>query len=381
MPSMGDEEREILRLFKKPIASIPEVYGRLAVSLVRLREDFSILMNSLEEIKNKIGDNIRLKRIRVKKEPFGIEPKSLCVTGVDGTNRDKDLFGAYMGVTAAVAITAKGLQDKNPRILADGDVFALSSGGIPKRTIDIRRHTGEIRVAIESIKKFNPDLVMLDGPLVFHDALIPVRAFDSIEYWKAFARLVGLSDRFLKASGLDPADLGIKPPSLFEELWKFSEEIPIVGIVKRVRATSLIKSHLPRKESDKAFNRGLCDVMILNEIMPTDGVTITPPMTVSRRSILSWHPAIAEKDVQSFYIRVGSSQPYRVEIPTKHLNMLEDIVSVIAETACPTDGFPMYIHAAHNLCQIPPNFLDISTNEIITHAAKDFRKIGLFTER
>lgn len=381
MLSIGDEERETYRLFKKPIASIPEVYGRLSASLIRLREDFSALMNSLEEIRDKIAKDIRLKKVRPKKKPFGLELERLRITGVDGTNRDKELFGAYLGVIAAVAITAKGLQDKNPRILADGDVFALSSGGIPKRTIDIRRHIGEMRVAIESIKQFNPDLVMLDGPLIFHDALIPVRAFDSVEYWKAFARLVGLSNRFWRDSGLASEDLRIKPPSLFEELWKFSEKIPIVGIVKRVRATSLIKAHLSEKQCNKAVNKGLYDVMVLNEIMPTDGVTITPPVTVSRRSILSWHPAITQKDIQTFYIRVGPSQPYRVEIPTGHLDMLEDIVSVIAKTACPTDGFPMYIHAAHGLCQIPPNFLNISTNEIISHTAKDFRKIGLFAER
>ncbi|MFX1485804.1 MAG: DNA double-strand break repair nuclease NurA, partial [Promethearchaeota archaeon] len=215
MLSIGDEERETYRLFKKPIASIPEVYGRLSASLIRLREDFSALMNSLEEIRDKIAKDIRLKKVRPKKKPFGLELERLRITGVDGTNRDKELFGAYLGVIAAVAITAKGLQDKNPRILADGDVFALSSGGIPKRTIDIRRHIGEMRVAIESIKQFNPDLVMLDGPLIFHDALIPVRAFDSVEYWKAFARLVGLSNRFWRDSGLASEDLRIKPPSLF----------------------------------------------------------------------------------------------------------------------------------------------------------------------
>lgn len=260
-------------------------------------------------------------------------PKSLTVTGVDGGSRGKELEGFYFGIVDALSYTSPVHRVVDDQPVCDGGVFRLRTEG-GRIWLSLIEYGFLYRVALETVKRKHPDVLLLDGCLLLHPIYL------------LYKRRIGGKDL---ETGKTYDDYRTECARALLELFAYcyKEDIKLAGVVKRVRSTllgfefrdtSILDRHMQVGQRTKSIGPGKHPALsfYLNE-----STKVEVPREL-RRELSSG------KFFNIVYMKTTDVKaPIRLEIP--FWVPVDDITSVVMQTAEPISGIPIHILKADNL--------------------------------
>lgn len=310
--------------------------------------------------------------------------KEALTVGIDGSSNRSERAGLSLIVVSAVAVFFKCDNPLvySPRIAAK----CIPAIGLVDEDLErveaISRQYLERLVALDALHTHNCDVVLLDGPILPHHALLPfyrplVREYKvskevQKEYEEVFRRIYG-------EGGI--ADV------LVEKLMARSHAC----IVKVPHSTELISSSSQLPESIGFYGR-VSDVALLDPLLPASSkngerkLVITSPSKsklwddLAKRKIFGRNYANFISDMRFFYFKPNDAMPIRVEV---HRSIVEDerlfeyVCSAIYYQASNVNNVPWPLEFAHAFSLVEDPLLDFLTDEFFTRIVKIARRNGV----
>ncbi len=312
---------------------VEEEYYTSAEFINKLREVFTKYLGSILELDR--GNNylrtITSSRIGRIDPSRTWSPESIAV--VDGGSNIIGLAAGYVGVVAAVAIlirdnTVEARLIEGPLVVPSNpsELILYESVDIVESVVNKVREALVFRLASRSLKTWNPDLLIVDGPLT------PYRAFSTIVARESESEKKALSD-------YREAVLQLYRDSL-------EASSSIIGFVKRPRSTLL-------SPSTRVY-----DHVLLSRILGEREYYPSPPQQLSSRWITDneIRSIISAMRVEYTYYRATiSSLPFRVDFGTIHVDY-RDILSYLYRVRT-RDGVPFPVMKADEEARIAKKLL------------------------
>ncbi len=329
----------------------------IAEKIKRLETNREKLGNFLKEIKYDVdisGGDVVEKRISYKVENFS---GSIKVCAVDGGVSQSSYHGLDIILVRAVAVIAK-YSDKLEEIVYYPDAFPSPDIEIVSDPFSdeefvlntsLVRQRKEIEIAIEASKKYNPDMILLDGSIVPHPSIKP-----KDKKSKTYQNYIQLIESFKELYSLPYPLVGTSEDSRGRKFCNIvSEKIlskidsPIVPELKKIlngtRDTNLLYHVLEPGERTCVFKYG------------------ETPVTED----LGNH----QNNLYSFYLRPAEfDRPIRVDFysredPVKEANW---IASVISSLYCHSSyGYPAPLVEADLRAKLKETDVDMVHGQLI----------------
>ncbi|HDD46069.1 MAG TPA: DNA double-strand break repair nuclease NurA [Candidatus Aenigmarchaeota archaeon] len=308
----------------------------------------------LREIGDKMGIFNEVEKIAI---------KNLKVVGVDGGIAKKSLHGFDFIVTRAVAtyfryskgrLTSVNYFPSKSPIPAIKILEALSDLDW-SYSISISRQMAEISVAIAAVKKFKPDLLLLDGSVVPHYTDRPSR---SSAIYEAYVELINLYKELFDTTtaygiiiaGVIEDSRGNRFGEIIEEKVLSEIKNPLVNEVKKMiyktRDTNLLFWALKKGERSLVFDYA------------------REPES---------HPILREfpeymKRIKSFYLKTSRfDRPIRVDFIGEDF-IADRLSSIIFSLSCYHDGYglPSVLIEADNAAKLKEDDAELIYNAILS---------------
>lgn len=273
------------------------------------------------------------------------------IVGVDAGHNGVHFRFAYVPIYNAVAVLFEGMEFKGEPLCVSGppDIWAVDDE--PERRENLLHMALEYYVAKKAVELWNPDYLIIDGGIVLNPRLYPNNS-DSSEYRYDFTYTVIQALELLRVC---------------EE-----NDVLILGFVKRS-----CMNYYGRLLGYEKFR----DAIFLSLIMDENEYTEPFPM---KNKVSESYVKIAEElgievsDVYSSYVKTWVI-PFRIEIPSFNLDMLEEAVSLIVSSAN-VMGIPYPIHEADRYTRISKPFSNIHTLNFFAKAVELVKRGELTSE-
>jgi len=312
----------------------------------------------LEQIK-KFNDERRKfikdleEKIEIKEAKFDEDlAKNILIVSSDAGNNGVDLRSAFAPLYAAVAIAVKGWEIIDEPITRAGKPELWAGFYKPRERESMLAMKTQFEVTLEAVEKWNPNMVVFDGPLVLHYGLMPPKGEAPNEYWRDFKETTLSCVRLLGTC--------------------LERGIPIVGFVKRTRMSKLIEIFGRKNATFKIRDTAILD-LILRRGQYTflegelKGGVVNQYREACEKLGFSKDESLKITSFHSAYIRTGLTTPYRLELPEYCLNKLEVIASVLYTTS-EEDGIPFAICEVDKLSKITNTISNIRSLMLFSKA-------------
>jgi len=280
-----------------------------------------------------IRKNLTIKQARQDDE---FTERTLIIAS-DAGNNGVDLRSAFAPLYVSVAVATRARSIVDEPIVKSGKPEIWGDEYKPEERESMLAMKLQFDVTLEAIDKWEPQYVLLDGPILLHWGLMP--GIDATEeYWQDFK---------------DTASSAMK---LLHECYK--RKIPVVGFVKRTRMAALggkFKDEMPKAKSIR--DTALLDLVLrlgqyalLEEIQPKGGI-VNQYRLAGEDSGLSNNEIEDLTNFHSAYIRTALTTPFRLELPQYCLKNLDEIACLLYTTS-EENGIPFAIHEADRLTKV-----------------------------
>jgi hypothetical protein len=300
-----------------------------------------------------IADNLRgvIRTRRCVADKGAIASKN--IVGVDAGHNGVHFRFAYVPIYNAVAVLFEGMELKGEPLCVSGppDIWAVDDE--PERRENLLHMALEYYVARRAVELWNPDYLIIDGGIVLNPRLHP-NSSDPSEYRYDFTYTVMQALELLRVCK--------------------ENNILVLGFVKRS-----CMNYYGRLLGYEKFR----DATFLSLIMSEGEYTEPFPM---KNKVSESYARIAEElgmdvdvaEVYSSYVKTWII-PFRIEIPSFNLDMLDEAISFVASSAN-VMGIPYPIHEADRYTRISKPFSNIHTLNFFAKAVELVKRGELTSE-
>ncbi len=345
-------------LFSKPEPETiyPELYMKIIdrgtdLILDHLRQYNERRKNALKEVK---------KSLTVKKAVGNRKPEEYLVVSSDAGNNGVDLRSAYLPLYAAVSIVSRGFEilEEPLHVACKGEIWTDEFK--PRERESLLAEMAKFDVALKGLRKWDPDLVIVDGSLLINLRLFP-GASASTEYMRDFEKTVEKAVELLNAC--------------------YERGIPLIGFVKRTKMNKISKRFGFKELRDTA----------LLDLLLKKGEYVEPEEMYRENEKGFFHvkkyfdkwvekgfspEALEEISIYYTYVKTGLTTPYRLEIPKYCAEKTGEITSLI-NSVSEENGIPFFISEVDNLTRITVTVSNLRTLMLYSKAL-DLVEKGIF---
>jgi hypothetical protein len=278
----------------------------------------------------------------------------------DAGNNGVDLRSAFAPLYASVALATQGWRILGEPISKAGDAELWAGEYKPEDRESMLSMKIQFDITRQAIDKWNPEMVLFDGPLLLHYGLMPsIEATN--EYWDGFKATAKSAMELLHVC--------------------YERKITIAGFVKRTRLNRIgqeFKDMFP--EAEYLRDTALLDLVLrlgqytLLEISPPKGGIVNQYREAAETLNLPNEETDELIEFHSAYLRSGFNTPYRVELPKFCLDQLPEACTMIYTTS-EEDGIPFAIAEADKLTRITTTISNIRSLMLFSKAL-DLVKAG-----
>jgi len=278
--------------------------------------------------------------------------KEMLVVASDAGNNGVDLRSAFAPLYASTALVAKGWKILDEPISRAGKPELWAGEYKPEQRESLLAMKIQFEVTSDAVEKWNPQLVVFDGPLLLHYGLMPgPDATD--EYWQDFKDAAISIMKFLRLC--------------------YERDITVVGFVKRTRMAKLgegLKESMPTARFVR--DTALLDLVLrlgqytLLEVETPKGGVVNQYKAAGEELGLSKEKIEKLTNFHSAYLRTGLTTPFRLEFPEYCVKRLDEVATVLYTTS-EEDGIPFVINEVDKLTRI-------------TNAIANIRSLMLFSK-
>ncbi len=292
------------------------------------------LAKEVQEIKEEL--EALIPKLKLRKVDYSLVKVAATDAGANG----KDLLFGYQPVTIAVGMKFVGSRKASPPTVAT--IKPLKGYFDDEEGAKYSTLVGyylQYRLALNLLK--DVDVVLLDGPL-----------YPPKNYYSPRGRAHSPAYHLVYEKTYK---------SLAELLRRGKEEDkPVIGVVKRVRSTSI---------SSRLGLGRIPDNLLVN-VLAEEGQAVGPvPLNSKWEDVLIWLGDNEGYDPWSIFVR--RRKPFRIDLPRYALPSAETIANLLYSTADPRTGIPIQIVAVDRISKVTERHVSLLYKLMISELRKN----------